>query len=124
MLRALHAAGHPLHIATNKRLHPTEKILAMLGWDALFTTVYALDMVTPRLPDKATMIARQLAEQAIDPTTTAYIGDRREDGEAARANRLAFFAATWGYGAIDAASLPPDWRHLPTPDPQRLRAAQ
>ena len=122
MLRALHGAGRALHIATNKRLHPTRKILAMLGWDALFTTVYALDMVTPRLPGKAAMIGRQLDEQGLDRHSAAYIGDRLEDGEAAAANDLPFFAATWGYGAIDRNALRPGWVHLPAPDPQRLLA--
>ena len=62
MLSQLAASGLHLAIATNKRLHPTQLILQHLGWSAYFEAVYALDMITPRLPDKATMIARLLAE--------------------------------------------------------------
>ncbi|QID17337.1 HAD hydrolase-like protein [Nitrogeniibacter mangrovi] len=123
MLEALHGRGVRLHIATNKRLHPTRCILELLGWSHLFDTVYALDMVEPRLPTKAAMIARQLDEQHIDPHRAAYVGDRREDGDAAQANRLPFFAATWGYGALTPDALEPGWQHLPTPDAERLLSA-
>lgn len=123
MLRDLKGAGRQLHIATNKRLHPTEKILSMLGWRDLFDTVYALDMITPRLPTKAAMIARQLGDLHLDSARTAYIGDRAEDGESADANNLAFFAATWGYGALDADALRPGWMHLPRADAEVLLAA-
>lgn len=116
MLKALKAAGSRLHIATNKRLHPTWKILEMLGWGDLFDTVYALDMTTPRLPTKAAMIARQLADLKLSSADTAYIGDRAEDGESADANALAFFAATWGYGALTPEALRDGWTHLPSPD--------
>ena len=110
MLEHLHARGTALHIATNKRLYPTLKILEMLGWRDWFTSVYALDIVSPRLPTKAAMIARQLDEQAIDPKQAAYIGDRREDGDAAASNALPFFAATWGYGSLEPEELQPDWQ--------------
>jgi len=120
MLRTLHEAGVALHIATNKRLYPTEQILKMLDWHGLFTTVYALDMVEPRLPSKAAMIDRQLTEQHIDRGSVAYVGDRREDGEAAQFNALPFFAATWGYGALTPDALEPGWTHLPEPDAARL----
>jgi phosphoglycolate phosphatase len=123
MLEQLRAAGLALHIATNKRQLPTERILEMFGWRPLFSSVYALDMVNPRLPGKAAMIARQLADLNLDRATTAYIGDRREDGESADANGLAFFAATWGYGALTPDSLAPGWMHLPEPDPKRLLEA-
>lgn len=122
MLHALHAHGIELHIATNKRLFPTLRILELLGWRPLFKSVYALDMVTPRIRDKATMIERLLDEQHIGPHQAAYVGDRLEDGEAANANALPFFAATWGYGAIDPDALAPGWTHLATPSPDRLLA--
>ena len=121
MLERLHSQGTALHIATNKRLHPTLKILDLLGWRDWFSSVYALDIVTPRLPTKAAMIARQLEEQAIDVQQTAYIGDRREDGDAAAANALPFFAATWGYGSLEPHELQPDWQ-VATQPAELLRA--
>ncbi|TVT48339.1 MAG: HAD family hydrolase [Denitromonas halophila] len=123
MLASLHAQGVTLHIATNKRLAPTLKILDMLGWRSYFDSVYALDMVTPRLPNKAAMIGRLLSDLTISTDTAAYVGDRLEDGESASANALPFFAATWGYGAIEPADLRATWVHLPTPSAQILLAA-
>lgn len=115
MLTRLAAGGCRLAIATNKRLHPTRLILEHLGWAGHFDAVYALDMSEPRLPDKAAMIARLLADRGIPREAAVYVGDRSEDGEAADANRLPFLAATWGYGSLDAAGLAPHWRALPSP---------
>ncbi|MCZ4303115.1 HAD hydrolase-like protein [Zoogloeaceae bacterium G21618-S1] len=122
MLAQLHSQGVTMHIATNKRLAPTLTILDMLGWRAYFDAVYALDMLTPRLPNKAAMIARLLADLTISTDTAAYVGDRLEDGESASANALPFFAATWGYGAIAPDDLGPGWTHLPAPTAQTLLA--
>lgn len=115
MLSQLAASGLHLAIATNKRLHPTQLILQHLGWSAYFEAVYALDMITPRLPDKATMIARLLAERSIPRAAAVYIGDRSEDGESADANGLAFIAATWGYGSLQPAHMAPHWRAASSP---------
>jgi len=115
MLRRLAGRGLHLHIATNKRIHPTRKILAHLGWDGLFDAVYALDLFTPRLPDKAAMIGRLLADRAIPTETAVYVGDREEDGVSADANRLPFLAATWGYGSLSADALQPGWTPVREP---------
>ncbi|GHU06241.1 phosphatase [Betaproteobacteria bacterium] len=114
LLAQLRADGRKLHIATNKRLHPTRLILEQFGWDDHFASVYALDMVTPRLADKATMLGRQLVEQGVARGAAIYIGDRAEDGVAATANGLAFIAATWGYDS-GAVTLNPAWIAADTP---------
>jgi phosphoglycolate phosphatase len=115
MLRALRAAGMKLAIATNKRIHPTRLIVEHLGWVELFgpDSVYALDMFTPPLPDKAAMLGRLLIDQGIDAHRAVYVGDRAEDGEAAEANHLPFIAATWGYGIPHAGVM--RWREADTP---------
>lgn len=115
MLRDLSARGQRLHIATNKRIHPTRKILAHLGWDGFFDNVYALDLFTPRLPDKAAMIARLLADRAIAAGSAVYVGDREEDGLSADANGLPFLAATWGYGSLPARALRAGWTAVDEP---------
>lgn len=98
MLAALVQQGVTLHLATNKRLVPTRRILVAQDWARCFASVYALDMVEPRLPDKAALLARQLAEQEILPEHALYVGDKPEDAQAAAANQLAFVAVDWGYG--------------------------
>lgn len=115
-LRRLRQAGLRLHIATNKRIFPTRGILDHLGWTPLFDQVYALDLFTPRLPDKATMLGRLLADQAIPQDQAIYVGDREEDGLAARHNALPFLAATWGYGALSPGELQADWGLLRHPE--------
>lgn len=97
MLRDLKAGGIRLHIATNKRLRPTQLILAHLGWSELFCAVYALDLRTPSFPNKSEMIAALLQAEGIAPTQAVYIGDRHEDWKSAQANALPFIAAVWGY---------------------------
>jgi len=44
------------------------------------------------------MLARLLAEQALDAQNCIYVGDTPEDEAAARANGLRFAAVSWGYG--------------------------
>lgn len=115
MLARLGKAGLSLSIATNKRIHPTRLILDHLGWRGHFEHIYALDLFQPRLANKAAMIARLLADHAIAPETAVYVGDRREDGESADANRLPFVATTWGYGSLTASELTGHWRAAATP---------
>jgi phosphoglycolate phosphatase len=115
MLRRLAGRGLRLHIATNKRIHPTRKILAQLGWDGLFDNVYALDLFTPRLPHKAAMIARLLADCGIPAKAAVYVGDREEDGLSADANHLPFLATTWGYGSLQAKDLRSGWTAVRQP---------
>ncbi|HET6720269.1 MAG TPA: HAD hydrolase-like protein [Rhodocyclaceae bacterium] len=102
MLAGLAEMGVPLHIATNKRLIPTRRILDHLGWTAYFRTVRALDAWSPAAANKAEMIARQLREEALAPASTLYVGDREEDFFAARSNHLPFALAAWGYGGAPA----------------------
>jgi len=115
MLKGLHGAGKALHIATNKRLWPTQLILKHLGWDELFASVYALDARTPAFPNKAAMIAGLIEDQSLAPGSAAYIGDRPEDGFAADANALPFYAADWGYSAFPANDTPAHWVMLTKP---------
>ena len=114
LLAELAGAGLTLSIATNKRIHPTRLILDHLGWSAHFAHIYALDLFSPRLPDKAAMIGRLLADQAIPKAEAIYIGDRSEDGESADANALPFIAVTWGYGSLTAEEMRDGWRSAAT----------
>lgn len=118
MLATLADAGLDLHIATNKRAFPTQRILAHLGWTTFFDRVYALDAFTPPLPDKARLLARLLADTGLDAAQCAYVGDRQEDELAARTNHLAFYWAAWGFGAAPDQEEAAEWILLRRPDPQ------
>jgi phosphoglycolate phosphatase len=115
MLDHFAQAGAVMHIATNKRLGVTRAILENLGWQDRFATVYALDMAEPRLPGKTQLLAKQISEQRLVVDTTIYIGDKLEDGEAASANGLTFFYASWGYGELKREQLDKNWHWLNQP---------
>lgn len=112
MLGDLHTRGYTLHIATNKRILPTRKILDYFNWTAYFEGVHALDTFDPPLQTKAHMLGEILALNNFQPQHTLYIGDRQEDGEAAQRNAMPFLLAAWGYDeAISGA-----WQKVETPE--------
>ncbi|MDR2689043.1 MAG: HAD hydrolase-like protein [Azoarcus sp.] len=115
LLGALRAAGRVLHLATNKRIVPTRLILDHFGWHDHFDAIYALDLFTPRLADKTSMIARLLADRRIAANDAIYVGDRAEDAQAATANQLPFAAATWGYGCLTPDMIDARWHTAATP---------
>ena len=99
MLAALHAAGSVLHIATNKRYRPTERIVKWLGWDRWFSQVYAIDKLPEaRFVSKAAMIEHLMRHAQVPREQAVYVGDRDEDRVAATANALPFVLVSWGYG--------------------------
>lgn len=121
MLETLQGRGLTLHIATNKRLNPTLKILSHFGWAPWFTHVYALDVQNPPFAHKTAMVAGLLAQQGIAPESAIYIGDKAEDGEAAKANDLPFIAVHWGYGGFTGHE--PGWHHARSAEEICLLAA-
>ena len=98
VLEQLRKQGLVLSIATNKRLLPTRRILAALGWEPLFTHVFASDSHPSRYTDKTGMIAALLHDGRIAPQAAVYVGDTDADGRAAAANDVEFWPVDWGYG--------------------------
>ena len=108
MLALLKAGGAVMHIATNKRLHPTERIVQWLGWGAYFDSVYAIDKQPgARFASKAHMIEQLMLAEGVNRADAVYVGDRDEDRVAATANGLPFVLVTWGYGEYDDLSCYP-----------------
>ncbi|MCC9009235.1 HAD family hydrolase [Pseudomonas putida] len=112
-LEQLHQQGFNLSIATNKRLLPTQRIIAALGWQGLFSEVYASDSYPDRYSDKAGMIAALLEDGGIAAQSALYIGDTVADGRAAAANGVEFWPVAWGYGQFAS-------HEQPLPSPQQL----
>lgn len=112
LLADLQGAGKVLYIATNKRLRPTGRIVERLGWAPRFRAVHAIDMYPVRLPNKAALLSRLLHEHALAPTDCLYVGDKREDGEAAGAHGMPFIGVDWGY---NDAAWPGGWETAASP---------
>jgi phosphoglycolate phosphatase len=89
--------GVRLHLVTNKRLVPTLKILEMLGWSHVFSTVSTLD-ARPAATSKTEVVAELLAQLRVPASSVALVGDSVDDALAASENRIFFVRATWGYG--------------------------
>lgn len=116
MLKRFVAAGSALHLCTNKRISVTQAILEHLGWAGEFISVYALDMVEPRLAGKPQLLSKQIVEQGLAAERTIYVGDKQEDGTAADANAMAFYYAAWGYGELKREQLESHWTWLNHPE--------
>jgi phosphoglycolate phosphatase len=97
MLNKIQMRGHRMHLATNKRLVPTRKIITFLNWTDYFTSVFCTDSVTPAYASKSELLADAIIQNNSQPSNTIYIGDRADDKQAAYNNGLQFIAALWGY---------------------------
>jgi phosphoglycolate phosphatase len=106
VLQALREQGLTLAIATNKRLLPTRRILAALGWEAHFPQVYATDSHPGLFSDKSGMIGALLEALRIPAQAALYLGDTEQDGRAAASNALEFWPVAWGYGRFEASQQP------------------
>lgn len=106
VLEQLRAQGFTLAIATNKRLLPTRRIIAALGWEGLFAEVFASDSQPQRYTDKSGMITALLHDFDIAPEAALYVGDTESDGRAAAANGVAFWPVAWGYGRFSEQECP------------------
>jgi phosphoglycolate phosphatase-like HAD superfamily hydrolase len=80
-----------------------------LGWTGRFDSVFSSHMYPRAFATKADMLRRQLRERSLAISSTAYVGDRMEDGHAAGANGLLFYLAAWGYDVVASPQILPSW---------------
>lgn len=122
VLRTLADAGVGLHITTNKRVLPTQLIPDHLVWTDLFDCVNASDAFVAPLSSKADLPDRLLWDAVLTGGECAFVGDRAEDAQAARANGLPLFWVVWGFGA-EAERVGTDAVIPTVPDARRLLAS-
>jgi phosphoglycolate phosphatase len=96
-LQAMRAGGVSLHLVSNKRYAPVQRILAMLGWSSSFTSINTLDS-TPGASSKSDVVRWLVDERCVPRDTALMIGDSLDDQRAAADNAVAFAWASWGYG--------------------------
>jgi phosphoglycolate phosphatase len=100
VIEALAAQGSTLAVVTTKPDLYAGRIVESLPFGAHFARVYAA-AAHSRDSEKATMIARALAEFDVRPEHAAMVGDRHFDIEGARANHVRAIGVTWGFGSRD-----------------------
>jgi phosphoglycolate phosphatase len=104
MLESLQASGWKLFVCTSKREDFAQRILEKFDLSPYFLAVYA-DTVGSLHHSKTALLHRLVEEQSLDPATTAMVGDRNFDIEAARANGATSIAVTYGYGTSEELAL-------------------
>jgi phosphoglycolate phosphatase len=100
MLGSLKEQGYSLYIATNKRILPTGRIIDFLSWNKFFDGIFALDSFNPPFASKNEMLSDVLQQISVDAQQALYVGDRLEDGAAAKVNNIPFLFAAWGYATV------------------------
>ena len=81
LLRALHAQGRRLAVATSRKEESALQMIGDLGWTPLFEAIAG--MHEPERLTKADSIRRALAQLGVQPADAVMIGDRFHDVEGA-----------------------------------------
>ena len=97
LLIGLEKLDYRILIATSKPIVYTERILRHFAIADHFEAVYGPEL-DGRNDDKAELVRFLLREERLDPDTTALVGDRRLDMEAARQNGLFAIGVAYGFG--------------------------
>ncbi|MGN6610039.1 MAG: HAD-IA family hydrolase [Jatrophihabitans sp.] len=107
LLRALHADGVRVAVATSKPEHYAVPIVERLGYAPFFETVGGDDLHGTRRT-KADVIAEVLRRLGHpEPDDVVMVGDRSHDVEGARAHHIRCVGVRWGYaleGELEAAA--------------------
>lgn len=95
VVRALHAAGHPLGVVTAKIEVGAHRSLRHVGLDGFMGAVVAADSGVPAkpAPDGVWLAARRLDR---GPEETLFVGDSPHDVAAGNAAGVVSVAALWG----------------------------
>jgi len=97
-LSVLTGRGVTLYLVTSKPTVFARRILDHFGLSTYFTRIYGPDLDDMKY-SKASLVGRALATERLAPGAVTMIGDRREDIEGAKANRVRSIGVTWGYGS-------------------------
>lgn len=110
-LEALHAAGLPLAVLTNKPAAPARELLKRKGLDGFFTHVFGGDSFERKKPDPLPL--RKTCEAlGTLPSATWMIGDSRNDAEAARGAGCPVVLVTYGYNHGEDIRAVPALKHV------------
>ncbi len=96
-LETLKGDGHILFIATSKPTVYADRIAFHFGLNEFFNGIYGSEL-DGKYTDKSSLISHVLQREAIAPSGTIMIGDRKEDMIGARNNKIPGIGVLWGYG--------------------------
>ncbi|MBW4031171.1 MAG: HAD hydrolase-like protein [Acidobacteria bacterium] len=105
-LRAIHAAGIPLSLATSKPETPARAVLEHFHLIEPFDhlTGASDDEVRSAKKDVVEEALRRLAGSGADLSTPVLVGDRHHDVEGAASHGVPTIFVTWGYGSPGEAA--------------------
>jgi phosphoglycolate phosphatase len=105
-LQALHAAGLPLGVVTNKQQRFAHSLLATRGLAPMLGVVCGGDTCERRKPDPQPLLW-SAAQLGVPPAQTLMVGDSVNDVSAARAAGMTVVCMTYGYNeGRDVRELP------------------
>ena len=96
----LAATGCSLFIVTNKPRQATRRIVEHCGIFDFFSAVLSPDSGVPSYRSKVEMIRRLMVADNVSATNSLFVGDTREDMEAAAAVGMPSVILTSGYGGF------------------------
>jgi phosphoglycolate phosphatase len=101
LVRALHAAGIPLALATSKSEVQATRVLEHLELTECFTVVCGAseDETRSAKADVVEEALRRLREQGVDLSHLVMVGDREHDVHGAAAHGVPVIMVEWGYGS-------------------------
>jgi len=101
LLHRLKEEGFRVFIATNKRLNPTRLIVQTLGWEELFTDVFAFDALPGQTLTKSQMLAYGLEKWGGTPSESVMVGDTPGDVQGGKEAGFLTVGVCWGYATAD-----------------------
>ena len=109
LLEQLREQGRRLFIATSKPTVFAVEIARHFGFNRHFQRIYGSELDGTRT-DKRELIAYLVESEALEPSRTLMIGDRKHDLIGARHNGLACAAVGYGFGSREELRAEaPDW---------------
>ena len=98
MLEQLRAANLRLFITTSKVNLYARRILDHFRLSQFFAGIYGSE-ADGRFERKPDLMRHLIEDEGLDPASTAMVGDRSHDVEAARANGVFSVGVLWGFGS-------------------------
>jgi phosphoglycolate phosphatase len=105
-LEVMRLSGHRLFVVTNKPRDITIKILQTHGVMKHFEAVVTRDSRNPEFSTKGDILESLVSSYALEKSHCLFVGDTRDDADAACKCSVAFAFAAYGYGTIDSSAVP------------------